>query len=303
MQCFHPISISNPDFDSNEISTKTIYKKIFVPCGRCPACVVGSAHEWRVRLQEELRSCNSAFFITLTYDDDSLPIQDVSGITGYSVVCPVVSKRDVQLFLKRLRKKFRTSKIRYFLVSEYGPTTLRPHYHAIFFNLPYSGSDISFVTAKVNKELREIWNHGNILVDNVTYGRISYVTKYLCSVTDLPPYLPKPFRLMSRRPGIGYNYLLQSNRIFWHRSTLSNFYPQGNLKLRLPRFYKDKIFDDAMKLEISERSKEYIANTYYEQKNLAQSLGYRSWYDFRVSSEDAFNRKFNKQMKKSRKDI
>jgi hypothetical protein len=52
----------------------------------------------------------------------------------------VCSKYDIQCFLKRIRKKL--SKIyhdknsrtfRYFIASEYGPVTLRPHYHGIFF--------------------------------------------------------------------------------------------------------------------------------------------------------------------------
>lgn len=52
----------------------------------------------------------------------------------------VVSKYDVQCFLKRVRKKLSKiyeskteSQFRYFISSEYGPSTLRPHYHGIFF--------------------------------------------------------------------------------------------------------------------------------------------------------------------------
>lgn len=303
MKCFHPISIPNPHYEKDSITDSSIYKKIFVPCGHCPACIVSNANEWRVRLQEELSNSSSAFFFTLTYDDESLPIKDCSRITGYPVIAPCVDKRDVQLFIKRLRKKFKTSKIRYFIVSEYGPTTFRPHYHGIIFNLPYNGYDLQMLSAKVNKELRPIWNNGNILVDSVTFGRISYVTKYMLCVTDLPPYLPKPFRLMSRNPGIGSSYFNKSERMFWHRSTLSNYYPHDNLKLRLPRYYKDKIFDDAMKLEISEINKQKIYEQTCIEKGRAYDFGYDTWCDYRESAIVAFERRFNKKLKKSRKDI
>lgn len=46
------------------------------------------------------------------------------------------SKRDAQLFLKRVRKnlsKYSDEKIRYYIVSEYGPKTFRAHYHVLFF--------------------------------------------------------------------------------------------------------------------------------------------------------------------------
>ena len=52
---------------------------------------------------------------------------------------PYASKTDAQLFLKRLNKYFfdnvthQYKNFRYFLVSELGSTTFRPHFHAIFF--------------------------------------------------------------------------------------------------------------------------------------------------------------------------
>lgn len=50
-----------------------------------------------------------------------------------------VWKKDVKDWIKRFRTNYerltgRTG-VRYFLCSEYGPKTKRPHYHAIFFGL------------------------------------------------------------------------------------------------------------------------------------------------------------------------
>lgn len=67
---------------------------------------------------------NEAVFLTLTYDDEHLPI------TGSLV------KKDLQNFWKRLRKDYEKP-IRYYACGEYGDNTMRPHYHAIVFGLPY----------------------------------------------------------------------------------------------------------------------------------------------------------------------
>lgn len=304
MQCFRPLTITNPLFDEEgNFQNSALHRFITVPCGKCAACIVSSANEWRVRLQEELAASSTAYFVTLTYDDSHLFFQKCAVSDGVSASLPVVSKYDIQCFFKRLRKHLKGTKIRYFLVSEYGPSTLRPHYHCIIFNLPRKSLDSFSDCALQNKELRRIWNNGNVLVDPVTFGRISYVTKYICSVTNLPEYLPRPFRLMSRRPAIGSTYLLNKSRIEWHRSTLSNFYPFGNSKQRLPRYYRDRIFDDAMLLEIKERNQDSMRHDYTSLRKSAVSLGYKDETDLIRGNQDAFQRKFDRIMVKSRKDI
>lgn len=57
--------------------------------------------------------------------------------TGTDGFLNMLSKIDLQLFLKRFRKqlsKFSNEKIRYYAVGEYGPQTFRPHYHLLFFS-------------------------------------------------------------------------------------------------------------------------------------------------------------------------
>lgn len=302
MKCFRPIAIDNPDYVLNDEYTSP-YKKILVPCGRCPACIVNQANDWRQRLQIEFEQSSSACFITLTYDDKSLPFQTCTDSFGDSYFVPVVCKRDVQLFLKRLRKRFEDCTIRYYLVSEYGPNTFRPHYHAVVFNLPYRLHDGPVSHFRCAEAIRECWGNGMIKVDPVTSGRISYVTKYMSCVTDLPEYLPKPFRLMSRRPGIGFNYFNKKGVVEWHRLTKSNFIINNGFQCRLPRYYKDKLFDDAMKLDIKEESIKHLQTNEYKQKFLAECFGYNSSCDFISDSELRFLRQFNNKMKKSRKDI
>ena len=132
-----------------------------VPCGKCIDCLQKRRNDWVFRIKQELKVSSSAFFVTLTYNDENLPRDENDN--------PCVEIKDVQLFFKRLRKKIQPHKIRYFLTSEYGGTTYRPHYHFILFNFPHEKYDI-------NKVLRETWKNGFIMSDKVTHGRIHYVT-------------------------------------------------------------------------------------------------------------------------------
>lgn len=300
MDCLHPLSIKNPDFGKSYDTFEREF--ISVPCGHCCVCIVNNAQEWRTRLEIEWQNSSSAYFVTLTYDDARLPIGNFTDCFGNSYVVPYVCKRDIQLFLKRLRKRFKENRIRYFIVSEYGPITHRPHYHGIFFGLPRLFDDRIKNECEINKEIARLWNNGMTKLDSVTYGRVAYVTKYMSCVTDLPEYLPKPFRLMSRRPAIGSSYLLNRDLIDWHRITLSNYYPDGRFRRRLPRYLKDKIFDDAMKIEIKEQIK-FNQNEKVPLGIRARNLGYDRISDYIEVRNERYQRKFEQRMKKNRKDL
>lgn len=253
MKCLNPICIT--DCRDYEVETR-YHGKIFLPCGKCEACRNSDAICWRVRLKEEFYSSRNAYFITLTYDDSKLNFARCKHESIDYGFFPIVNKPDIQKFFKRFRKifsdyyKYQEEKFKYFLVSEYGPTTFRPHYHAILFNLP----DLSVIPevqlAKITKKLQEIWGNGFIKLDKCNENRIAYCTKYMACETIIPPYLPKPFRLISK--GIGISYLDKEERIKWHKKDLNCYYPDGVYKLRLPRYYKDKIFSEDEKVMISQ---------------------------------------------------
>ena len=105
-------------------------ERIVVPCGRCAACFSTKRSHWSSRIEYEYRYSHDAHFVTLTYDDEHIR-QNEHGV--YSVF-----KDDVQKFFKRLRQNSIYGNIRYYLTAEYGSRTMRPHYHAIIFNV---GSD------------------------------------------------------------------------------------------------------------------------------------------------------------------
>lgn len=125
----------------------------------------------------------SSIFVTLTYSNDFLPKDGQ------------LSKRDLQLFLKRLRKRI-DKKIRYFSCGEYGERSHRPHYHLIIWGIDESYRDDILVS----------WGKGLIDVKTALPSAFRYVAGYVVKKYSKFDDL-KEFTLMSRRPGIGFGFL------------------------------------------------------------------------------------------------
>lgn len=244
----------------------------FVPCGHCEICLAKESNSWQLRLYEEMKIADNAIFLTLTYDDDHLPKDDAFCLSvdkavqmeyeahflfdGYGCssaldrlfhdysVCddagvwyefPCFAKRDVQLFMKRLRKecaKRGYKNVRYFCVSEYTPTSFRPHYHLILFNIPP-------VLAEKHA-LAAIWQNGFADVKPVTNGRITYVCKYVFAKMILPDFLQKPWRLMSTRPAIGYSWYDSFVKQLETKSMNETTYFKDGYSYAAPRYYKNR---------------------------------------------------------------
>lgn len=259
MQCFHPVKIYLTD-DARKKRESCEYMPvewryasyIYVPCGKCAACLSKRRSEWSFRLFQEVRNSESCYFITLTYDDEYLKYKVLED-TGCLV--PVVNKRDVQLFLKRLRKSIEPFKIRYFLVSEYGPKTYRPHYHMLLFNFP------NLLKSKLDAILTDAWSNGFIRVDPVSDARVNYVTSYCLDSSTLPEVLDKNFMLCSRRPGLGSSYCDNDRVVDHHVNNLSDQCVLSNngtcYKVKMPRYYSSRIFTDEQRNKISDQNAKY----------------------------------------------
>ncbi|QCS36955.1 replication initiation protein [Tortoise microvirus 33] len=280
MDCFRPFSLPG---------------RGLVPCGKCVACLLRRQQDWLVRLSCEARASTAVHFITLTYNDGCVP-------RGSFEASPfmVLRKMHVQSFLKRLRSYIEPNRIRYFAVGEYGSKSHRPHYHLILFNWP-RGFDL---WALVNKA----WTYGFTDVKVCDDGHFAYVAKYVTYTMDLPKILKKkeykPFSLSSRRPAIGSSYLSDA-KVNYHRNTLNTTVRLEGFTYALPRYYKEKIFDDDMKESIRERVDDYRLSKlkndgYFLSKEtsvraLADSIKYREDYKFEV--ERRLKAKINKSSK------
>lgn len=164
--------------------TKKVQRETDVPCGRCPECTQRRASGWSFRLMNELKRVSSAYFITLTYATTHVPITKKGFLS--------LRKKDVQLFIKRLRKLHPKSHdtIKYYAAGEYGGKTKRPHYHIILFN-----SKLELIG--------KAWKMGDIHYGmDVNEASVGYTLKYISKPSRIPEHknddrLPE-FALMSK---------------------------------------------------------------------------------------------------------
>ena len=222
MQCLKPLNIPRP-------GGKGPADRIQVPCGKCEACLANRSQQWVFRLNQEAKQSVISHFITLTYADEYLYRND-NGV-------PSVNKRHVQLFFKRLRHCAPDSKLRYFLVSEYGPETFRPHYHFLLFGWPDC--------VDLDKSLSLCWPSFHT-IGLVTPARIQYCANYYIQKATAPPGADPNFSLCSRNPGIGANYITPKSEE-WHKQDTGDRYYcvlPGGSKVSMPRYYQEKLFDE-----------------------------------------------------------
>lgn len=104
---------------------------------------------------------------------------------------PYVCNRDLDLFLKRLRSYYPDEKLRYYAVSEYGPTSFRPHWHLLLF------SDSNRFSQTVCENVSKAWSYGRCDVSLSRGFAAPYVASYVNSFVALPDFytqMPKVVR-------------------------------------------------------------------------------------------------------------
>lgn len=219
---------------------------IRVPCGRCAGCRMEKARQWAIRCMHEARMHKDNAFVTLTYDREYLPEN------GF------LSRRDTQLFMKRLRKA-RYPGIRVYGCGEYGTLNKRPHYHMILFNCGFPDKKFYKKGAKqgqdyyTSDELRELWPQGMNVIGAVTFETAGYVAGYVMDKVNgkiadehyevydadgLVHRRPSEFSIISRGRSIGSDYYAKFGaEVRTHDSVVIN-----GREVRPPRLY-DKLFD------------------------------------------------------------
>lgn len=145
-------------FDSVLPSSINVYPGQLIKCGKCEGCRIDKSREWanRLLLEKEYYPDDQVWFATFTYDEQHVPKSAYGHPeTGEAIPVMTLSKRDHQLLLKRIRKNSGDD-IRYFGCGEYGPRTMRPHLHYIFFGLrlsdlvPYGQGEAGFMYYQSN---------------------------------------------------------------------------------------------------------------------------------------------------------
>lgn len=291
-------------WDVNEAFTDM---PVTIACGKCIGCRLDYARNWAIRCYHEAQMWEHNCFITLTYDDDHLPVSHSLELDHF------------QKFMKRLRKMFSDSKvcpinakawsprIRFFHCGEYGARNSRPHYHACIFNFDFP--DRVFWREKNGVKLfrspllEKLWtvpkddplmlhkageSYGFSSVGDVTLESAGYVARYITkkiygdsaeshyqgvNAFGEPVKLRPEYVTMSRRDGIGKDWVEKfgSSDVFPHDRVIID-----GKKMKPPRFY-DRFFEhvypsDYQKMKAERKRK---ADLYREKQPLEDSTSRR----------------------------
>ena len=296
MACYHPLVglAYGPDLDGKfsvfikpqgydyEMLERIQPNKVFdLPCGHCIGCRQDQSKEWSNRLIMESLYHDFTHFVTLTYCDEYAPIGKSFSDpeTGELKQMLTLRKRDIQLFMKRLRKKYSDSRIRFYFAGEYGDQTNRPHYHGIIFGLPEN--KMQFIPCGKSQtgnpyfrcpDIESVWTAtdrplgcnaqaakqgmsadllGFVSVEPANFYTMKYVCAYVTKKLGAHPnevYIrtgrEAPFSLSSRKPGIGLQYLEEHPDVMKDDKIIIAG-PTGKVEFAPPRYFKKKFKDSS----------------------------------------------------------
>lgn len=220
MPCFHPLTGYRARTIGKNGKRPIVFSAsegfvdlpVQVPCGQCIGCRLERSRQWAVRCMHEASLHDANCFLTLTYAPENLP--------AFGSLVPA----DLQLFMKRLRKRIAPKRVSFFACGEYGENLDRPHYHVILFGFMFPdrerfktlpSGEMMFRSAM----LEDLWPFGFSSIGNVTFESAAYVARYTCkkvtgeladehylacdtSTGELQERVPE-FARMSLRPAVG----------------------------------------------------------------------------------------------------
>nr|QJB20930.1 MAG: replication initiator protein [Microvirus sp.] len=267
MPCYYPLTAwRSADLDDIKNGKhKLVFRadlgfpgtKMQLACGQCSGCRLDKARQWAIRCLHEASLHKDKCFLTLTYNPQSLPPDGSLNV------------RDMQLFLKRLRKHYPDRTIRFFQCGEYGDLLNRPHHHCLLFGLDFADK-LLLRGGKKNKlyeskTLTSLWGLGHCSIGDVTFDSACYVARYVLKKftgdkADEYYQGRKPeYTTMSRRPGIGK---------LWYDKYKNDLYTDDKCVIsstfiaRPPKYY-DNLYDldnpqhlKQLKRKRSQRAKE-----------------------------------------------
>lgn len=244
MPCYHPIRgwkskrVGPSGKRAFTVSRSEAYIDLpmTVSCGQCIGCRIRRSQEWALRCVHEAQLHDENSFITLTYNDKNLPADGSLHVDHF------------QKFMKRFRKKYEPTPIRFFHCGEYGPKLGRPHYHAAIFGFDFPDK-ILWQENRGNRlyrspDLESLWPYGYSSIGALTFQSAAYVARYIMkkhcgpNADEIYQGRQPEYVTMSRRPGIGKK---------WFDQFGSDVFPSDEIvfngrKFKPPRFY-DNLYE------------------------------------------------------------
>lgn len=198
-----------------------------VPCGKCAFCLQNKRSQWMFRLYHEMKNQElPGYFLTMTYNEKCVPRRDFELSLRF---------RDVQLYLKRIRKA--KYKCKYVAVGEYGTRTERPHYHMML----WTDCPVDF--------LQKNWKHSK---SGISLGAIHFGTLNMKSAMYSMKYIIQAKRHYGRREkpraqfskGLGISFLSIAQYDYLTRDYENPVFISkiDGMTVAIPRYYKSKIF-------------------------------------------------------------
>jgi len=163
-----------------------------VGCRECWQCRKRRVNDYVGRCIAESKFSKKTYAVTLTYGDDKL--KDHEKVHAVTLVY-----KDVQDFLKRLRKNY---KVRYIVTGEYGSAKGRSHWHIILFFKD------SWPEVTANKRVDwKYWKHGFSYFQEADWKGFEYCLKYV--LKDQTSRQSDSHLAMSKKPPLGHEFFQQ----------------------------------------------------------------------------------------------
>ena len=272
----------------------TMYEQI--PCGHCWACRLNYSAQWATRLTYECMKSEHNYFITLTYDDEHLPIANKIDMkypdgtiketyhnNGDLIQCEgTVYEPHMKKFLHDLQQHMQRHKnhtgMKYYYCMEYGELTHRPHAHIILMNCPLDISqfydshiDERFKEHWKSPEIEHYWPYGMIDIASAEWSSCAYVARYCMKkihVKNNEDYAKEckmpEFVRMSK--GIGKDFYNENKKQIYNNDEIIMRTVKGNVGAFKPPKAWDKMYKDEFpeeweqihlnRLKCAERSRE-----------------------------------------------
>lgn len=280
-------------------SKKSKYEFQEIPCGKCYACRLTYSAEWatRILLEKEYYKDDECWFITLTYDEDHLPVKEHckyedklyvnDGTWGGTLV-----KSDLQKFIKRIRKDYPSPdfNIKFFACGEYGSddNSCRPHFHVIIMGLPLKANDMYDVHVDnkfhkehyKNKYIDKKWKYGMHDIGHLEWSNAAYTARYcmkkIGDTWDKEEYAKRgkepEFVTMSR--DIGRRYYEDHKDKIWKTDGLIMKTVKGNIgHIKPPKRYLTLLEkEDIQKAQHIKESRRAVSQKLQEKEFIDESL-------------------------------
>ena len=265
----------HPDMTQEEVATYYGYNKVYkTPCNSCDECLLNRSKRKAAQMMIEnydRQDTSGSWFMTLTYDDNHIPYNEVwkdGKLVSVEESLPPKDpyqyehKRDRKKCIKpfidnisyRAMTKYGDERPMWFYCGEYGGQTKRPHFHMIMFGIHIPPEELKVYENRNGYILyewtkgAEIWENGFVTVGNFTPETAAYVAGYVLKKQStkvknwyytqqgkIPEYTGQ-----SRYPAIGANYYEKHKDEIYLTDEIYIPGAMGVMKLRPTSYYDNK---------------------------------------------------------------